>query len=136
VLNNPTTLTDWMGNRPWDPAYDVRSNGHGSWNLQPKPGVTTVEGNTPPSFNWPNPGGPAPDPWVSNGPTDSTTQEGPRSQSVRYEDLPSCADEILATVAHVNCRVDFRQETIQRKLIELTGVIDLQRLATGDGSAS
>jgi len=102
VLNNPATFTDWMGDRPWDPAYDVRSDGHGSWNLQPKPGVTTVEGNTPPSFNWANPGGPAPDPWVSNEPSGSTTQEGPGSHTGYYSGAP-CGYNFY--VSNVACRL-------------------------------
>ena len=119
VLNNPTTCVDFMGNRPWDPSYNAVPDGHGSWNMYPKAGVTTSGGDTPPAFNWANPDGETPPPYVSNEPTGGTTQDGPASKSLRYEDLPYCPDEFFATFAHFDCRMDFRPETIQRKLLEL-----------------
>lgn len=106
VINNPVTLTDWMGDRPWDPAYDVRSDGRGSWNLQPKPGVTAADGSTPPSFNWADPGRPAPEPWVSNEPTDTatdaTSQSGPSSHSGRYSEPPCAYNNYISSAA---CRL-------------------------------
>jgi RHS repeat-associated protein len=142
VLNNPTTCVDYMGNRPWDPSYNAVPDGQGSWNMYPKAGVTTSGGDTPPAFNWANPDGETPPPYVSNEPTGGTTQDGPAGHSQRYSGLPACsymnvecipAKQCAPTDDSSYCQYErFWQDQLWQTLTKLSmGLIPLRAGAAG-----